>query len=105
MTTKQERPPALPGTTQEIKTSCGPLFVIVNRDGAGRPFEIFLKAGKAGGCLGAQCEALGRMVSLVFRLGGTPEHVIPELKGISCHKPKGLTLSCADAVAGVLSCD
>ena len=100
--TKKERPQKMSGFTYNLTTGCGEIFVTINNDGDG-PFEVFLRMGKAGGCASSQCEAIGRMASLAFRLGGTPRHVIKQLTGISCHQPAGLgdnkVLSCADAVA------
>ena len=91
------------GSTRKIRTGCGNLYVTVNEDGEGRPFEIFNQIGKAGGCAASQSEAIGRLVSLAFRSGIEPGDIIRQLKGISCHTPvwyrEGKILSCSDAVA------
>jgi ribonucleoside-diphosphate reductase alpha chain len=91
------------GSTRKIRTGCGNLYVTVNEDVEGRPFEIFNQIGKAGGCAASQSEAIGRLVSLAFRTGIEPEDIIRQLKGISCHTPvwyrEGKILSCSDAVA------
>jgi ribonucleoside-diphosphate reductase alpha chain len=91
------------GSTRKIKTGCGNLYVTVNEDAEGNPFEIFNQIGKAGGCAASQSEAIGRLVSLAFRSGIEPEDIIRQLKGISCHTPvwyrEGKVLSCSDAVA------
>jgi ribonucleoside-diphosphate reductase alpha chain len=91
------------GSTRKIRTGCGNLYVTVNEDEEGRPFEIFNQIGKAGGCAASQSEAIGRLVSLAFRSGIEPEDIIRQLKGISCHTPvwyrEGKILSCSDAVA------
>ena len=104
--TKKERPSKLAGHTYELQTGCGPIFVTINNDDDG-PFEVFLRLGKAGGCSACTSEAIGRMASLAFRLGGAPRHVIKQLTGISCHQPAGLgadkVLSCADAVATAIN--
>jgi ribonucleoside-diphosphate reductase alpha chain len=90
------------GSTRKIRTGCGNLYVTVNEDEGGRPFEIFNQIGKAGGCAASQSEAIGRLVSLAFRSGIEPEDIIRQLKGISCHTPvwyrEGKVLSCSDAV-------
>jgi len=100
--TKKDRPAKLAGHTYCLTTGCGEIFVTINNDDDG-PFEVFLRLGKAGGCSACTSEAVGRMASLAFRLGGTPRHVIKQLSGISCHQPAGIgdhkVLSCADAVA------
>ncbi|MBP2668873.1 MAG: ribonucleoside-diphosphate reductase, adenosylcobalamin-dependent [Deltaproteobacteria bacterium] len=97
------RPDTLIGVTKEIKTSCGKLYVTINRDEKGI-FEVFNQMGKAGGCAASQSEAIGRLVSLALRSGVQPENIIKQLKGISCHLPSwggngGKILSCADAVS------
>ncbi|MCL5966337.1 MAG: TSCPD domain-containing protein [Deltaproteobacteria bacterium] len=97
------RPDTLLGITKEMKTSCGKLYITMNRDEKGL-FEIFNQMGKAGGCAASQSEAIGRLVSLALRSGVKPGEIIKQLKGISCHLPAwggngGKILSCADAVA------
>jgi len=96
----------LRGETREKVTGCGSLYVTINEDDSG-PREVFANMGKAGGCASASTEALGRMISLAFRYGATPEKVSLQLKGIRCHVPLGLgpsqILSCPDAVAKALT--
>jgi ribonucleotide reductase alpha subunit len=97
------RPDTLLGVTKEMKTSCGKLYVTINRDGRGI-FEIFNQMGKAGGCASSQSEAIGRLVSLALRSGVQPDQIVKQLKGISCHLPAWVgngdkILSCADAVS------
>ncbi|MDP2683196.1 MAG: vitamin B12-dependent ribonucleotide reductase [Deltaproteobacteria bacterium] len=91
------------GATRKMKTGCGNLYITINEDEEGRPFEIFTQIGKAGGCAASQCEAIGRMASLALRSGIQVEEVIKQMRGISCHVPVGYgkekILSCADAVA------
>ncbi len=99
---KRNRPKALRGTTYQMETGCGPIYITINEDEAGL-FELFTTMGKAGGCAASQCEAIGRMVSLAWRSGIEAKHVVKQLKGISCHCPYGFgenrVSSCADAVA------
>lgn len=91
------------GVTKKIKTGCGNLYVTINEDEEGRPFEIFTQIGKAGGCVASQCEAIGRMASLVLRSGIQPEEIVRQTRGISCHLPVGFgggrVMSCSDAMA------
>ncbi len=98
----RRRPKALRGSTYQMDTGCGPLYVTINEDEEGI-FELFTTMGKAGGCASSQCEAIGRMVSLAWRSGVEAAPVIKQLVGISCHQPAGFgvekVLSCADAVA------
>jgi len=96
------RPKVLFGKTLEMMTGCGKLYVTINFDENNEPFEVFTSMGKAGGCAQSQCEAIGRLISLVFRSGGDHDIIVKQLKGISCHMRYGFgqnqILSCADAV-------
>ena len=89
-----------------MKTGCGTLYVTVNEDEEGLPFEVFNHIGKAGGCASSQSEAIGRLVSLSLRSNIAPEEIITQLKGISCHQHAwssgGKISSCADAIAKAL---
>jgi ribonucleoside-diphosphate reductase alpha chain len=97
------RPKMTMGVTNKMKTSCGDLYVTVNEDEKGDPFEVFCNMGKAGGCEASQNEALGRLISLAFRSGVAPQAIVRQLIGIRCNKPYGIgknTIhSCSDAVA------
>ncbi|MCF6267700.1 MAG: vitamin B12-dependent ribonucleotide reductase [Desulfuromusa sp.] len=101
-TRKRERPRALTGSTYQMETGCGPLYITINEDENGL-FELFTTMGKAGGCAASQCEAIGRLVSLAWRSGGQARQTVKQLIGITCHKPAGFganrITSCADAVA------
>jgi len=86
-----------------MKTSCGKIYVTMNRDEKGI-FEVFNQMGKAGGCAASQSEAIGRLASLALRSGVKPDMIVKQLKGISCHLPAwagngAKIMSCADAVA------
>ena len=104
-TQERERPDQIRGSTTRIRTGCGPLFVTINDDEHGTPFELFATLGKAGGCAAAQTEAIGRLVSLALRSGAPVETVHDHLRGITCHGPSGFgptrVLSCGDAIAQV----
>ena len=99
---KRDRPRALKGSTYQMETGCGPLYITINEDNAGL-FEVFTTMGKAGGCASSQCEAIGRLVSLAWRSGVQARQTVKQLIGISCHKPAGFgdnrITSCSDAVA------
>ena len=102
----RKRPDVIKGTTRAMKTGCGALYVTVNEDEEGLPFEVFNHIGKAGGCASSQSEAIGRLVSLSLRSNIAPEEIIKQLKGISCHQHAwskgGKISSCADAIAKAL---
>lgn len=99
---KKDRPRSLSGSTYQMTTGCGPMYVTINEDDK-QLFELFNTVGKAGGCAASQCEAIGRLVSLAWRSGMNPEPIVKQLIGISCHKPAGFgknkVVSCADAIA------
>lgn len=100
------RPEVTTGTTSRVQTGCGNLYVTVNDDSEGNPFEVFTQMGKAGGCAASQLEAVGRLVSLALRSGIDAKTVSEQLRGIRCPVPswdKGTRIfSCADAVSRVL---
>ncbi|WDT82497.1 MAG: TSCPD domain-containing protein [Candidatus Manganitrophus sp.] len=101
------RPEMMIGTTTRKRTSCGDLYLTVNQDEKGLPFEAFATMGKAGGCEGSFNEAIGRLISLCLRAGVTPRDIVKQLIGIRCDKPFGLgkekVLSCSDAVAKIFN--
>ncbi|MBF0459467.1 MAG: vitamin B12-dependent ribonucleotide reductase [Nitrospirae bacterium] len=104
----KKRPKVIKGTTESTQTGCGNLYVTINEDENGMPFEVFNHIGKAGGCAASQSEAIGRLVSLALRCNISPDEIISQLKGISCHQPiwanGGKISSCADAIAKAVEC-
>jgi ribonucleoside-diphosphate reductase alpha chain len=100
------RPEVIIGTTTKVSTGCGNLYVTINVDEDGKPFELFTQMGKAGGCAASQLEATGRLVSLAFRAGIEVKSIIEQLRNIRCPSPsweKGQRIfSCADAIARVV---
>ena len=100
------RPEVTTGTTTKVSTGCGNLYITINSDEQGRPFEVFTQMGKAGGCAASQLEAIGRLVSLAFRSGMEVRSIIEQLRNIRCPSPsweKGVRIfSCADALARVI---
>lgn len=102
----KKRPAVIKGSTRLMKTGCGHLYVTINEDENGKPFEVFTNIGKAGGCASSQAEAIGRLISLSLRSNIEPEEIVQQLKGISCHQPSwaegGKVLSCSDAIAKAL---
>ena len=97
------RPEITRGTTHRVGTGCGNLYVTINVCDEGKPFEIFTRMGKAGGCASSQSEAIGRLVSLSLRSGIEPDEIVKQLMGISCHMPAwengNRVLSCSDAIS------
>src|SRR5262245_32524027 len=62
------RPRSLAGRTYRVETPLGTAYVVVNENGAGDPFEVFVSVGKAGSDTMAVAEAMGRLVSLILRM-------------------------------------
>ncbi len=104
---KRNRPAALQGTTRRIQSPLGDLYVTINEDEDGRPFELFATLGKAGGAAMADAEAIGRLVSLALRSGISLAEVHQQLRGISCDRAVGFgtdkVLSMPDAIAQVIA--
>ncbi|MCL4405557.1 adenosylcobalamin-dependent ribonucleoside-diphosphate reductase [Patescibacteria group bacterium] len=100
------RPEVLSGKTYKIKTGYGMLYVTVNNDENGAPFEVFATIGKNGGFFQEQSEAICRLISLSLRSGVKVEEVIDNLKGIRgpavVLTAKGTVLSLPDAIGQIL---
>ncbi|MEX2048548.1 MAG: response regulator SirA, partial [Gemmatimonadota bacterium] len=99
---KRQRPAALRGYTMKMNSPLGDLYVTINEDENGRPFEVFCTLGKAGGPAMADAEAMGRLMSLALRSGIPILQVKDQVRGISCDRAVGLgpnkVLSVPDAV-------
>ena len=82
------------------------MYVTINFDDTGKPFEVFGNLGKAGGCDSAQLEATSRMVSMALRSGIEADAIVKQLRGITCCPAWDdgvLVKSVTDALALVLS--
>jgi ribonucleoside-diphosphate reductase alpha chain len=104
---KRTRPPSLKGATRRLPSPLGDLYVTVNEDDSGRPFEVFATLGKAGGAAMADVEGIGRLISLALRSGIPMTDVIQQLRGIACDRAVGIgpnkVLSVPDAIAQALA--
>ncbi|MGQ0815652.1 MAG: vitamin B12-dependent ribonucleotide reductase [Gemmatimonadota bacterium] len=104
---KRQRPAALRGMTRRMPSPLGDLYVTVNEDDQGKPFEVFATLGKAGGAAMADVEAIGRLISLALRSGIPIAEVIQQMRGISCDRAVGVgpnkVLSVPDAIAQALT--
>ena len=102
----KSRPGMMHGKTYKIKTGYGNLYVTINDDETGVPFEIFATIGKSGGFFQEQSEAICRMISLSLRSGVKVEQVIEQLKGIRGPMPvlteNGTVLSLPDAIGQLI---
>lgn len=100
------RPDVLIGKTYRIRTAYGNLYITINEDENGQPFEVFGTLGKAGGFFAGQAEAITRLASLSLRSGVEVSEVIEQLKGIRgpqvAWSEGGMILSLPDAIGQVL---
>ena len=106
MLTERQRPKVLTGVTERVRTAHGNLFVTINYNEEGKPFEVFASLGKAGSTESAQLEAITRLTTMSLRAGVEPSQIIQHLQGITDEPiwDKGtLVRSTPDAVAQVLS--
>lgn len=101
----RERPAVMRGRTVQANVGCGPLYITLNEDDQGRPFEVFFKLGKSGSCQQSYLEALGVAMSVGLRYGADPRKFIDKFEGMRCPNPKlrdaagPTTLSCADGIS------
>ena len=80
----RSRPQSIKGVTERVRTGHGNMYVTINFDEKGQPFEVFGNLGKAGGCDSAQLEAISRLVSLALRSGIEPSAILEQMRGITC---------------------
>lgn len=103
---KRPRPDVVAGKTYKKKTGYGMMYVTINDDDEGHPFEVFATIGKTGGVYAAMSESICRLVSLALRSGIKVDDVIQQLQGIRGPMPiwdQGVQVfSIADAMAQVL---
>lgn len=103
---RRPRPDVIHGTTYKMATAYGSMYVTINSDTQGQPFEVFSAIGKAGGFFAAQMEAITRLISLSLQWHVSTEDIIDQLKGIRGPNPiwadGKLILSMPDAIAQVL---
>jgi ribonucleoside-diphosphate reductase alpha chain len=99
---KRQRPSMLKGRTLKMNSPLGDIYVTINEDAAGRPFEVFCTLGKAGGAAFADAEAIGRLMSLALRSGVPITAIRDQLRGISSDRAVGVgpnkVLSAPDAI-------
>jgi len=84
MSLKMSRPVAAPGYTIQRRSHCGKLFVTVTTQEE-KPFEVFIRFGKAGGCGSAMADGIARLVSYGLRSGLEAKDAVKAMDGISCH--------------------
>ncbi len=102
----KKRPEIMLGKTYKVKTGYGNIYITINNDENGEPFEIFATIGKSGGFFQEQCEGICRLISLSLRSGVKISEIIDNLKGIRGPMPtiteRGTILSLPDAIGKIL---
>ncbi len=83
---KRPRPDVLYGVTQRIDTGYGKVYVNINEDEHGKPFELFANIGNSGGFTASFTEALAKTISTALRSGIDPQDIADELVGIRSPK-------------------
>ena len=103
---ERPRPVSIRGITDRVRTAHGNMFVTVNYDDEGHPFEVFAILGKAGSTESAALEAISRLTTMALRANVDPNKIIEHLRGITDEPvwdAGRLVRSAPDAVALVLS--
>lgn len=77
-----DRPDSLAGSTQRLNTGFGRVYVNINEDKHGDPYEVFVTMGNSGGPTNSWTEALGKTISHSFQSGQDPSEIADDLIGI-----------------------
>jgi len=106
------RPMVVHGATYQVETPVGQAYVTINTNGGNQPLEMFINVGKAGSDVTAMAEAVGRLISLIFRIASPipsmdrARKIAAELIGIGGARSMGFgenrVRSLPDAVAKVI---
>ena len=95
MSPRIDRPTVAPGFTVMRRSNCGKLFITITTH-EGKPFEVFVRFGKAGGCGSAMADGMARLISFGLRSGMCANDAVKALSGIGCHLGSN---TCLNAVA------
>jgi ribonucleoside-diphosphate reductase alpha chain len=107
--TLKPRPEALSGRTYRIATPMGSAFISVNEDEGGNIFEVFIHLGNAGSDTMADAEAMGRLISLAFRIPSDyssnriAQNVVDQLSGIGGSSAAGFGAKRVRSLAGAVA--
>ena len=96
------RPKTLYGMTFEMGNGCGKMHVTVNHTKAGEIREVFARLGKHGGCMMANTDMAGRLISLALRSGVPADKIIKHLHGINCGSSGNGILSCPSCISSAV---
>ncbi len=83
---ERPRPNVLSGVTQRIDTGYGKIYVNINEDENGEPFELFATIGNSGGFTASFTEGLAKTISYALRSGVDPNEIAEDLQGIRSPK-------------------
>jgi ribonucleoside-diphosphate reductase alpha chain len=83
---ERPRPDVLYGMTQRIDTGYGKMYVNINEDEDGEPFELFATIGNSGGFTASFTEGLAKTISYALRSGVDPREIAEDLQGIRSPK-------------------
>lgn len=96
---KIERPPAASSFTVMLNCQCGKIFITITVF-EGKPFEVFIRFGKAGGCGSAMADGVAKLVSYGLRSGMCANDAVKALSGIGCHLGPN---TCLNAVSSAIN--
>jgi ribonucleoside-diphosphate reductase alpha chain len=106
------RPMVLHGATYRVETPVGKAYITINTNGGNQPVELFMNVGKAGSDVMAMAEAMGRLISLIFRMASPippierAQRIVAEIIGIGGARSLGFgenrVRSLPDAIAKVI---
>lgn len=99
MSPKIARPNAVNSFTVMLRSNCGKIFITIATH-EGKPFEVFIRFGKAGGCGSAMADGMARLVSYGLRSGMCANDAVKALAGIGCHLGPN---TCLNAVASAVN--
>ena len=89
-----------------MTTGYGSIYISYSEDPKASPL-VFASLGKAGGCAGANLEAITSMISLAFTKGATNEDAAKKIQGIRCPsiawEEGKAVFSCTDEIGTALS--
>jgi ribonucleoside-diphosphate reductase alpha chain len=83
---ERPRPDVLYGMTQRVDTGYGKMYVNINEDENGEPFELFATIGNSGGFTASFTEGLAKTISYALRSGVDPREIAKDLQGIRSPK-------------------
>lgn len=81
------RPDVLYGATDSERTPCGEIYVTINVNDEGVPYEMRLEGmGKQGGCVRSMIEVIGTLASKSLEEGVPFAKVLKRFDGVGCSK-------------------